>query len=487
MKNEAEFIELADYLLAEDMKLEESFERCLLPFLENKDFDAFSTLCYLLFAKKIKGNLGKFRKRENLPELPIKLNHTLAQEYDSKIGDWKREQKQIWSDSVQSVIRLTEKYYKKFGTMPFGMREYMERCGNALIHSTLQDGGFTERSLKMISYFLALSYKEQIKIQHIKPELVAKYESAHKFVQKYKIYLPYYYVIVGELWKQSISNSHGKDCGNSLPIMNLLSELPNVYKSFLYGYRLYPDNPREEVLMSWKGKDGMEPLATRELPVPFYDYLPTFCPVKIKDEKLTRLPCTQIYCETDMQLYLDNIYKDIELAALSRKIQDLEAFLSRNSLFDETDNSNTELQKQERKGQGLSSEQIAKHVEEIRKRLTNKSKNFADWARDGNIPSRSSIIVRILENAHFNRNNLSRAADPSKKHEKDTVIALAFAFGYSWEEARQFIAAAGYCLSDSIERDIVIRYALEKNFSLVSCNKILEGLKFGTIHGKKKT
>lgn len=205
----------------------------------------------------------------------------------------------------------------------------------------------------------------------------------------------------------------------------------------------------------------------------------------------TRMPFTWVYCDTDMPLYLNEIYKTIENDMLKRKVQQYEARLGQNVAFDETDGFNSETQSRKR----LTPEQIKEYLPEIEKRLMNKSESFDDRFRDiqRQHDMKASPYDQRLKEAGFAKNNRTRRTPAKNGHTKDLVIAFAFAYDLSWEEARQLITAAGYCLSDSIERDIVIQYALEQDFSLKSCNDILEGLNekdqsgiFAPIKGKAK-
>ncbi|MCM1258483.1 MAG: hypothetical protein NC307_11600 [Roseburia sp.] len=483
MEDESQFIEQADYLLSEDKTLEQSFKKHILPFLKDQDYDAFSTLCYLLMGKEIKRDTDQFREENNLSKLPVRLDYKLAKEYDDIVSQWQNKRKQKWSFMVQKIISSTKKFYQKSKPI-LGMLEYLECCGNALIQSNLYKGWFQDRSDYLVSCFFALYDKNQIKKQWIKTEFVEKYETAHKFVHKYNICLPCYYAAIWESWVLSTYQQDTEEYFRSgQELYLLLSQLPNIYINFLYGHPLYPNQPRERVVMSDKGK--MEPLATTKMPVPFYDYLPTFCSIKNKEDEYrarpdgknqyfhpmirTRMPCTQIYCKTDMYLYLKNAFQTIEL---ENKREELEKYFQQGAL----DNKKMCESKRIR----LSSEQIQEHRAEIEKRIKNKPKSF-DWTQK--INKRSTNIRTTLENANFNPDKILYG---SEKVTGDRLIASAFAFGFSSEEAQQFFASNHYCLCNSIKRDIIIQYALDKGFSLKSCNDILKTFNEKIIKGNRQ-
>lgn len=68
------------------------------------------------------------------------------------------------------------------------------------------------------------------------------------------------------------------------------------------------------------------------------------------------------------------------------------------------------------------------------------------------------------------------------KPSKDTALALLFGLKLSLEEAKDMLARAGYILSHSVKRDIIIEYFFkEKIYSLTYINYILEHFNFKII------
>ncbi len=82
---------------------------------------------------------------------------------------------------------------------------------------------------------------------------------------------------------------------------------------------------------------------------------------------------------------------------------------------------------------------------------------------------KSAFIDRRL----FSKIMSNREYQPSK----DTAIALAFALKLTTEQANDLLSRAGYTLSHSSRRDIIIEYFFEeKIYSLVDINEVLYNL-----------
>lgn len=68
-------------------------------------------------------------------------------------------------------------------------------------------------------------------------------------------------------------------------------------------------------------------------------------------------------------------------------------------------------------------------------------------------------------------------SDKYYKPAKDTAIALAFALKLTLEEAKDLLSRAGYCLSHSNKRDIVIEYFFQANeYDIDTINSVLTEL-----------
>ena len=69
-------------------------------------------------------------------------------------------------------------------------------------------------------------------------------------------------------------------------------------------------------------------------------------------------------------------------------------------------------------------------------------------------------------------------SDREYKPSKDTAIALAFALKLSLAEAQNLLSRAGYTLSHSSTRDIIIEYFFrEKIYDVIDINEVLYRLK----------
>lgn len=70
----------------------------------------------------------------------------------------------------------------------------------------------------------------------------------------------------------------------------------------------------------------------------------------------------------------------------------------------------------------------------------------------------------------------------SKTPSRDKVLALCFGFGLSFEEIQSLLKSTGYpILYAKNERDSVIIFALQRNFSLTNLNELLFGMEYDLI------
>ena len=95
------------------------------------------------------------------------------------------------------------------------------------------------------------------------------------------------------------------------------------------------------------------------------------------------------------------------------------------------------------------------------------------------IRDRRATDSHVYKKAQLDRRLFSKiAGDRYYKPAKDTVLALAMALECSLEEANSLLASAGYVLSHSSKRDIMIEYLFkEKIYDLTTVNIILDQLK----------
>lgn len=90
---------------------------------------------------------------------------------------------------------------------------------------------------------------------------------------------------------------------------------------------------------------------------------------------------------------------------------------------------------------------------------------------------------RVYKAAHMDRRLFSKIiSDRRYQPSKDTVLALAIALGLNLSETKDLLERAGYTLSHSNKRDVIIEYFIrECVFSLADINEVLYKLGQKTI------
>ena len=99
----------------------------------------------------------------------------------------------------------------------------------------------------------------------------------------------------------------------------------------------------------------------------------------------------------------------------------------------------------------------------------------------------SDKIERFIQSKNLTSVQFYKAADIDRKvysamrnnkryqPKKETAIACCFGLGLSLEETEELLDSAGYSLSTSIRRDVIIRYCLlQHNYSIYDVNAILD-------------
>ncbi len=83
---------------------------------------------------------------------------------------------------------------------------------------------------------------------------------------------------------------------------------------------------------------------------------------------------------------------------------------------------------------------------------------------------------QVYKAAHLDRRLFSKImSDSTYQPAKDTVIALAFALRLNLNEVNSFLFSAGYALSHSIQRDVIIEYFFRSGiYNLSDINAVLE-------------
>jgi len=109
-----------------------------------------------------------------------------------------------------------------------------------------------------------------------------------------------------------------------------------------------------------------------------------------------------------------------------------------------------------------------------------------DRVRDETFSEKVSSLIsqkhwrnsKVYKAANLDRRIFSRMMkDPNYKPSKDTAVAIAFALHLNLEQAGDLLSRAGYALSHSDKRDIVIEFFfLNEEYDLMYINLALDEL-----------
>lgn len=102
-----------------------------------------------------------------------------------------------------------------------------------------------------------------------------------------------------------------------------------------------------------------------------------------------------------------------------------------------------------------------------------KEESFIE-ALHAHIQRRLSTAPIIYRRAHLDRRHFSKIISQQITPSKDATIALALALKLNLEETQTFIGKAGYTLTHSEKRDILIEYCItQKTFDIDEVNALL--------------
>ena len=507
MKDEQLFINLCDVLLNQALKKEVIFNEYLLPFLENEDFDAFITMYALVLNKFIKSDMDQFRNEHNLYQLPMRLKRDIAEEYSKTVASWLSVSRERWAKYANCFIQLTEEFYNQNESLPTGMKECMECVRSAFVFSASRNDEEFERNWYQISTMFAVGYRHHIKEQMIKEEYVERYKLANQFVETNGVFLPYVYVLVWDIFKIGTrkSNRDNKDYqDNRERIKENILRLPKFYRDLICVVEFYPEEPRERVIASGKGKDGtLIPIATTYESVPFYDYLPCFIQKKEdgyrdyygKSENayhpmtLTKLPCTDMESVTDVALLVDMLYYEASADQVKKQLNDVIASRERqaNSLVDPDTIKEASAHRQVE-------ENIKKNIRQKARKMEapyGLSRNFGiklekeleavpfgfNGVVDYFMYKKDLTVNEVVDNSYMSKPTFYRHLRENYKISKEAVLAITLSLKPTLEEAELILSVAGFSLSDYNYRDIVIKELIKSRiYDVYYVNYLLKNL-----------
>lgn len=502
-----EFIDRCDVLLNEEGECGDVFEKYLREYLLSEDYDASITLFGIYLNKVIRIRIWECRKLLDVEALPYHLDTQKGVELCEEVKEWQRRQEEELLDLVNKIIALILAFYRsRQKEMPDGMVECFIYIGHALIYSAMMNNESFERNWYAISLMFALAYEDHIERQRIRSEFVDDYKAANQFINTYKIYLPFYYVAVWDLWKIGMDHNDERYEYNRSRLKEIVSELPDFYRGLLSGICYYPTKERLEALATGKGKNGeIVPMITRTMDVPFYCYLPAFVGSEPEFEKcrngsmneffhplqMLEIPCTHIFTHLDIELYLNGLYKEIEIDKMRRIIINYEP--DNVEYADGTDNMGIKVSKQVSKTLNNMADLKRGRKEELLARLKNKLPKTAELVCKYENEKQHKDVIKKLEDAGYARKtyydikNLSYSGSQKSVPGKDTLIALACAFELTIEQTKELLFSSGYVFSPAVDRDVIIGYFIEKGMhNIVHINDFLDKLGMKIIEGKKK-
>ena len=507
MNNVQEFVDKSDILLNENVLVEDVVKEYFEPYLLKKDYDALITMYGIFLNKEIRQRMYKYKNIHNLDELPEHLKSCDGVQLSNEVKEWQKNNKKELEEIQKQIISMLKKsYYDRQQEVPMGMIECISRIGHALIYSAMYHNEAFERDWYAISIMFALAYEGHIEIQKINKEYVELYKSANHFIREQRITLPYYYVAVWDLWKLGRDYNDKRYEYNRKRLLKTVANMPQFYINLLAGISYYPTHDRIRVLATGIDENREKvPIMTQICDVPFYYYLPTFVKSETKISKckngirgdfyhplpMMEIPCTCIHTRLDVELYLNNICKDIEMENLRKKIMGYEP-----KCF--------EYNKQGTGKNIYSHSNVSKRVKDIIE-LTEKEKRELLARLDNSIPKTANCvckyetgknltsIIKGLEDAGYARNTyykiktISSRLNQKSIPTKDTLISLSCVMKLSMEQIKELLFSSGYIFSPAIERDVVIEFLLEKgNRNIVFINDYLDRLGLKTIEGRKK-
>ena len=125
-------------------------------------------------------------------------------------------------------------------------------------------------------------------------------------------------------------------------------------------------------------------------------------------------------------------------------------------------------------------------LEALRKRV-NKNISYS-WQQSlfDYIDEKGMSEVEVYKRADISKQVFSKIRSNESYHpDKDTAICLCIGLRLNIDETIDLLSKAGYTLSSSIERDLIIRYFIENNeYNMLEINEILYDMNLKTFSKK---
>ena len=193
------------------------------------------------------------------------------------------------------------------------------------------------------------------------------------------------------------------------------------------------------------------------------------------------MPCTELFLRTDVDLYIESIYRKVEFQRIEERISKFEPRLS--GIEDQKISPNFKtIEIPERDTLLLKLSNRANRTSELMTKFQNRENAVEP-----------KVIRERLNKVGFSRKTfweLTTYQRPGEKKalpDKDTLIAVACAMELSKEDAERLLISAGYIFSPAVERDMIILHCLENGvYDIEAINDILVGIEMNPIRGKKR-
>lgn len=487
-------IDLSDKMIYEENSDWIIFNHYFLKLLKSNDYDAFVFMYIIWLNKHIEQRLNEKCAEMQYDKLDDSMRPSEMAEKMESIKEWQSNLREELYVKVGSFIDSTKKLVVDNRMQaPDGLSECLSIIGRNLSYSaTLYDEKF-ERDWDVFNVMLSVEYSSFAK-ENIKKEYQEKYFMANKFIKEYSIFIPKFYILCWDLYKTADRRKYNHDEyeHNYKRIANILSVLPEIYRLILSGNRLMPSKERI--------KDGG--MVSLILDVPFYRFFPTFVKeekrygywdnYKHKDGSKKRvchpmhqvmLPCTSIFTRTDIDLYLESAYRQVEFLKIKKMIDVYEAGVegsTEKTIDGVVDFGDSVIPNKEGLLDKLS-KRSRKTVELLNSLQDKENKNYEKEVRAGMMAVGFSRKLYYDLFSYYSGNRNTSVPD------KDTIIALACCMGLGMDNINNLLISAGYVLSPAMERDIIIKHFIESGHSsLEEVNKALEVARLRPIKGKSK-
>ena len=205
---------------------------------------------------------------------------------------------------------------------------------------------------------------------------------------------------------------------------------------------------------------------------------------------MLEVPCTNIFTRLDIELYLNNLYKEIEMDKMRKIIMNYEPH---NLEYADYNNKGVKVCKKMSEKIDDMYDLTRDEKKEILARLENKLSKTAELVCEFENEKQHKDVIKKMEDAgyakktYYDIKNLSSRQSQKSVPTKDTLIALACALELSIEQTKKLLFSSGYIFSPAVDRDVIIEYFIEKGMhNIVRINCFLDVLGLKAIEGKKK-